>query len=177
MGTGKSTVADELKRRNDSIVISSDVVRKKLLGIPEKERRREDYARGIYSPEVTRRIYAKMNEMAIELLLHNKNVLLDACFPKKIYRLAARRVARKSGAVFHCIQFKCLEEVLKKRLDKRYTEGSSISDGRWEILHEQKMDFEDVDELSPEELITVDCSKSVNEIISDIERKLKMDYW
>ena len=58
--SGKTTLAHALASNLDLEHLSSDVVRKELVGIRPNERRPEPFAAGLYSPEMTERTYAAL---------------------------------------------------------------------------------------------------------------------
>jgi len=155
VGSGKSTVARELSRLTGFEVISSDVVRKMLAGIPVSEHRYEDFSRGIYSPVYTEKTYSRLIEEGKKRLKEGKSVILDATFSKKWQRRAAREAALGEGAKFLCVETVCPDDIIKKRLINRVRKGESVSDGRWEIFQRHKESFENIDEFSPDEYVIV----------------------
>jgi len=82
--SGKSTLARELARRSGATVLSSDRVRKELLGMAPESRA----PTGAYGPDVNRRTYAELGGRARELLAVGEPVIVDATF-----RFAADRAA------------------------------------------------------------------------------------
>jgi hypothetical protein len=113
-----------------------------------------------------------MLEMAEVILSRGGSAVLDACFPKKRRREMARSVAVKNGAVFACVELRCAESVIRKRLERRYRKGTDVSDGRWEIYHKQKAEFEEIDGLPSLEHIVFDGRLPAKDIIVDIEKML-----
>jgi branched-chain amino acid transport system ATP-binding protein len=82
-------------------------------------------------------------------------LVVDATFQKKSYREMARGVATKHHAIPIFISCTCPDEVVRRRLEERLKK-KSVSDGRWEIYHEQKKTFEP---FSPDEpYLTMDTS-------------------
>lgn len=170
VGSGKTTVARELSKVAGLEVISSDVVRKMLAGIPVSEHRYEDFSKGIYSPEFTERTYKTLIEEAKKRLREGKSVILDATFSKKWQREMARKVAMEADANFLCIETVCPDTLIKNRLDKRMKKVS-VSDGRWEIFQKHKESFEKIDEFSPKEHIIVRTDAELkNELEKVLER-------
>ena len=82
--SGKSTLAAALAERTGARVLSSDVVRKELLGIAPTERA----PRTAYEPEVSRRTYEELGRRARESIALGQPVIVDATF-----RFAADRDA------------------------------------------------------------------------------------
>lgn len=171
VGTGKTTVAQALARSFDLTVISSDVVRKELAGIPPTERRFEPIDKGIYSEEFTVRTYEEMFARAESLLQRGESVVLDASFKRQGHRLEARRLAQKLGTDFAALECVLDEPTVKARLEQRVKEGS-ISDGRWEVYLAQKQDFEKINEFPPQEHIVLDTAQPMSNIVRTVAERL-----
>jgi len=171
VGTGKTTLAQALAKRLGVVVISSDVTRKQLAGIPITEHRFEEFHSGIYSPEFSRKTYDKMFSEAGDILNDGDSVILDASFIKAEERLKAKRLAEEMGADFFIIECTLDEESIKQRLARR-RERETTSDGRWEIYQPQKRAFEPVIEASPAKHAIIDTSKPVEENIRQILNKI-----
>jgi|Deesub1362B_J571_1020462.scaffolds.fasta_scaffold02687_3 hypothetical protein len=176
IGSGKSTVAKEISRRLQIDVISSDVVRKKLAGIPLTARKYEEFEKGLYSPDFTRKTYLRMFEMAEERIKKGNSVILDATFSKKWQRAEAKKVSEEARGNFLCIEVTCPEEVIVKRLENRMRRGSGVSDGRLEIFPEHKADFEVIDEFSKDEHLIVDTSRDLQQEIERVTGYLLKHY-
>lgn len=159
-GTGKSTVARELSGHlGNATIISSDVVRKKLLGMDPKKRMLDKYRAGAYSSRTTERTYKKMLDDARPLLLAGKSVILDASYLRREHRRAAARLAKATGAQFAAVVVEANEREVHKRLDARLAAGKDPSDGRWEIYVGQKRHVQRPAEVPPERLVTVNTSR------------------
>ena len=167
VGTGKTTLAQALAKRLGLVVISSDVTRKQLAGIPITEHRFEEFDSGIYSPEFSRKTYDKMFSEAKNILSEGQSVIMDASFIKAEERLKAKGLAEEMGADFFIIECTLDEESIKKRLAQR-REQETTSDGRWEIYEPQKRAFAPVVEASPQKHVIIDTSKPVEENIRQI---------
>ena len=154
-GTGKTTISNKISVDYNAKKISTDEVRKELLGIDKYERHHEPYNTGIYSPEKMNEIYEKIVEMGKDELIKNKNVILDATFKTKKLRNKAKFITDKIKSKFLIINSIAPEEVVKKYLEDR-VKKKSISDGRWEIYKKQKNSFEKLD--SDENYILIDVS-------------------
>ncbi len=172
VGTGKTALAQALAKRLGLVVISSDVTRKKLAGIPATEHRFEEFDSGIYSAEFSRKTYDSMLAEARDILAEGGSVILDASFIKAGERLKARELAEKMGADFLIIEFTLDEESIKQRLAQRLEQGTT-SDGRWEIYPSQKRAFEAVVEVPPQKHVIIDTSKPVEENIRQILESIK----
>ncbi|HWQ28238.1 MAG TPA: AAA family ATPase [Dehalococcoidia bacterium] len=173
-GAGKSFVAYALASRLGAQVVSSDVTRKRLAGVPPTEPHREPWGKGIYDPSLTERTYAAMLDEADGLLSLGRAVILDATFLKRAHRDAARRLAQRRRARFLALDLRCSEDEVRRRLSERVGERWVVSDGRWEIYQRQKETFEPLDELSPRERIVVNTEQPVTLAIADVFERLRV---
>ena len=157
-GTGKSTVANDLAREIGAMVISSDIVRKRLLGMKPSERAKEEYRRGIYARDVTDRTYKALMDEARPLLLVGKHVILDAAFLHRRYRGLARRLARETGAQLACLEVTAPQREVRVRLDQRVASGKGPSDGRWDIYLTQKRRYQPPTEIETNRRVQINTS-------------------
>jgi predicted kinase len=148
-------------------MISSDVVRKQLAGVPLTERHFNEMNSGLYSPALSRRTYDRLLEEAKAILKLGDSVILDASFIKSEERTRARELAADSGVDFLIVECRLDEEETHRRLERRVM-GPSISDGRWELYGPQKSQFEPVSEVPLEEYLTIDTGKPLEEQISHV---------
>ncbi len=173
MGSGKSYQARTLAKILGARIIRTDVLRKEMLNIEPTQSRKENFGQGIYSEESSRLTYDKVYDIAATYLRQGKPVIIDASFKKREERKKACALAQSLGVPFYIIECACPDEVTKKRLDKRARENDNISDGRWEIFHQQKEDFDTVDEFPPDIHFKIDTSADPEKDRQKIVRILK----
>jgi aminoglycoside phosphotransferase family enzyme/predicted kinase len=171
--TGKSSLAALLAEIGPFEVLSSDVVRKRLAGLPVTEHQYGALDRGIYSPEFTRRTYEAMLEEARARLLEGRSVILDATFARREHRRAARRLARETGAQFACVYLTADDEAVQRRLARRIREGSDPSDADWGVYRAQKRRFQRPLEVEAERLITVTLRRTAIGPAREVLRRLR----
>ena len=160
-GSGKSTVAREIKAAVGGEVIASDVVRKRLAGMDPAKRALDEYREGLYSAEMSRKTYGKMFAEARELLMRGKSVVIDAAFLRRAdRRKAAVRLARETGAQFACILTTADDRETRRRLEARLA-TSDPSDGRWEIYAGQKRHFQRPGEVPANRLFKIDTVRAM----------------
>ncbi|AEA33554.1 AAA family ATPase [Hippea maritima] len=156
-GSGKTTLALELSKRYGFMVLSSDIIRKRLAGMDVNDKDLADFGSGIYSVKMTERVYAKMIDDAYQLARLGKGVILDATFLKKSQREAVfsrfLRLGIKPIVVFIDIDDKTAKEHFKKR-----EKGKSVSDGRYEIYLKQKELLE-----KPDDAIILDGKAAIED--------------
>jgi hypothetical protein len=171
-GTGKSFLANALAARLGAVVISSDVVRKRLAGVEPTERHIEPWQRGIYAPELTERTYEAMLEEAEPHLERGRPVILDATFMLRRHRGEAADLARRRGARYLAVECLAEESVARERLAWRPEDPWTASDGRWEIFAAQRERFEPLTEVSKRELLRVDTAQPLGEQLDIIAHSL-----
>lgn len=142
MGSGKSTLARAISQATGWTIISSDASRKALLGIRPQARVEVPFEKGIYAPKVSARTYRHMRNQAQRLLRQGRSVILDGSYKRQEERLALIRLARQTGAHIRFLYCSAPEEVIRKRLENRKHQKGVFSDGRWELFHQQKEDFD-----------------------------------
>lgn len=157
VGSGKTTVAQELSGRLGAVYLSSDITRKRLAGIPLTEHRHRQLGDGLYSAEFTRRTYDALYQEATDALAAGYPVILDAAFLKAHERVTAQQIAAHAGADFYTLECRTDADLIQSRLEKRL-EQVTVSDGCWEIFLKQQEWFEPPDISAPGYLM-VDTSK------------------
>jgi aminoglycoside phosphotransferase family enzyme/predicted kinase len=173
-GTGKSFVAYALASRLGAQVVSSDVTRKRLAGVPATEPHLEPWGKGIYDPALTERTYSAMLEEAEQLLAQGRTVILDATFLRRAHRDAARLVARRRRARFLALDLRCSEDEVRRRLSERIGGHRVVSDARWEIYQRQKEALEPLDEVPPRDRIVVHTEQPVTLAIAEVFERLRL---
>jgi len=142
MGSGKSTAARLAAARLGAIVIRTDAVRKRLGGVPLRERAAAAYGEGLYTPEMGRRTYAEALRLAGELLRAGWPVIADGAFSHAAERVEARAVADRHRAPFTVLWCDAPDEVLVERLRRRSGDRHEVSDGREELLAPHRARYE-----------------------------------
>jgi uncharacterized protein len=144
-GSGKSTIASQLAER--WLVISSDEVRKAMMGIPAERHLYVDYAAGIYGPEVTERVYEAIVDRAIAEARQGKRVVIDATYLRSSDRLHLYTSCRNAG--LNPLFLFCVTEVeiLRERILARKAAGENVSDAHLAVLEEQLRTLEEPAEL------------------------------
>ena len=126
-GTGKSAQARELApwlgAAPGAVILRSDVVRKRLYGVPDTERLGpEGYARG-----VTGRVYRILGEEAEAALAGGQAVVVDAVSVRPEEREALAVVARRTGVPFIGLWLEAPLSVREERVDGRRWDASDAT--------------------------------------------------
>ena len=172
-GTGKSTLARALAARLLANYYNSDIVRKKLLGIPPEEHHYEPFGKGIYGEEMTRRTYEALAEFAAQDLQEGRDVILDATYRSGAFRELVFQKTQKIPKVVLFVQCVAPDEVIKRRFEERARKTGEPSDGRWEIYIQQKEIFEAPTDIPEDNLLVLESTSPVEELVAQVFEKLK----
>jgi predicted kinase len=133
-GTGKSTVAaglaGDLGIAPGGRVLRSDVLRKRLFGLPPESRLPAD----AYTKSASRRVYAELEARAVAALAAGHSVIIDAVAADAGGRRAFAEIARKSGVAFQGIWLDAPADTLLRRLEARHGDAS---DATPDVLRQQ----------------------------------------
>ena len=144
MGSGKSAIASWLGFELGIETVAADVVRKELSGRPANAHDHNAYGEGLYTPAFNDATYAELLNRGGKTLQAGKSIIIDATFRRKADRERFRNLAEKLGCGCLILQTTCPEKIIRQRLDSRTKDPTTVSDGRWELFHKQKTEFEPV---------------------------------
>ncbi len=168
VGSGKSTVAQSLAPRIGAKLISSDIIRKEIAGIPTTERRLDKFGKGLYSKAFTIKTYKEIFHRAGKHLSNGESVILDATFSKREQRKAVLELAEKVKAKPFFIECRCSDDIIRERLLKREKSNQTPSDARLEIFPSLKKGFQKIEELSTSIHTVIDTSRPLEENIKKV---------
>ncbi|MEK7679353.1 MAG: AAA family ATPase, partial [Deltaproteobacteria bacterium] len=147
-GSGKSTVAEAVSNALNAVLLSSDVIRKKLAGAAPGKHRFEGFKKGIYSEDMTEKTYSAMAEKAFGQLASGRNVVLDATFSKTRFVQDAVDAAKGAGADLRILECACADDIalerISKRLERANRKKGPVSDMRPRLFRLQKKGFESI---------------------------------
>ncbi len=172
MGCGKSTLADQLAFELGIAVYNSDTVRKMSSGQTLEKSIIEPYGQGLYDKAVTDEVYEKLKKSAEDELKAGRSVLIDASFKRASDRAGCAALAALHGADFVILMVSCDEAEQKCRLSRRTASKDSVSDGRIELLEQQKSEFE-YPHSGEGRIITVNTMNRPEEQTSGIYKELQ----
>jgi hypothetical protein len=170
LGSGKTTLASALAARLGAIIIRSDAVRKHLLGVRPDEHLYAPFGKGVYTKEMSERVYETLVSLGKEVLGYGFPVVLDASFNKERHREKVRSLAQKTGCPYLFLYCQCDEEVIKNRLQQRQKRGEDISDAYLGLFEAFKKNFEP---LQDKNQIIVDTGQPIERAIQEIMDVLK----
>ncbi|HEB96036.1 MAG TPA: hypothetical protein ENI96_06370 [Sedimenticola thiotaurini] len=136
-GSGKSTETDRLMAGLPAIRLRSDIERKRLAGLAGDERSGAAPDQGIYSVEFTRRTYARLLDLARDLLQAGFPVIVDATFLQRQQREPFYRLAGRLDVPCVILDFRVPEAELRRRVVARARRGGDASEADLTILERQ----------------------------------------
>lgn len=126
-GVGKSTVASEIApfigRAPGALILSSDLIRKRLMGVEPLTRLGE----AAYSKDTDEAVYGKMMEIAARALADGQSVILDATFQDATRRQEVESIGRMAGLRFDGIWLNASSKQLHERVDGRLNDPSDAT--------------------------------------------------
>ncbi|MCB2011777.1 MAG: AAA family ATPase [Geminicoccaceae bacterium] len=163
-GTGKTTIARAIAPGTGAdpgaVLLRSDVIRKRLMGVAPAVRLGDE----AYGGEVTGRVFEALFAMAATLLDAGRTVILDAVFARPEQRAAAAAVAREAGVPFTGFW---LETSSGQRLERVVRRTGDASDADARVVGMQ--DGYDVGDI---DWIRIDTGGSRNESIERVRHHI-----
>ena len=142
IGTGKTHLAEYLSLITGAYLLRSDVLRKKMLGIPLFSRPKKNI-KEIYGEKTTEKIYKKMYSEGLKWIKNGRPVILDATFSREKYRKKIREAAERSGVPYLFVKCYAPEKEILARLKQR-AKKKEISDATIEVYLKRKQEFEKI---------------------------------
>lgn len=167
-GTGKSTLARALAEPLACDVLSTDVIRQELFGVPADE---SAFDAGRYSAAARERVYDELLRRAAERLAARESVLVDGTFLSVAARHRVAKLAADHGARFDSVRCTCPEGTARERIAARLSSGESASEARPEFLRQLAEREEPA--LPTEACLTVDTSAGVSDAVAAVLERVR----
>ncbi|MCX8084058.1 MAG: AAA family ATPase [Calditerrivibrio sp.] len=168
IASGKSKNSKFFSDRFASKYVNSDILRKRLAGIEPYERVLDDYNQGLYSKEMSFKVYKNMGELAKDAVNISRMIVVDASFAKKEF---LEIFSRSYGGQYFKVKCFAPENIVYERMKKRF-EKDSASDGRPEIYEKQKKEFQDIG--ADIEIETIgDLEDNIQIIVEKLKQKIR----
>ena len=142
-GSGKSYRARQLAQSEGAVIISSDIERKRLAGLPPLHRPTEEERAELYSPEMSIRTYRRLLNVAEKLLRQHVPVILDATYLKAEYRAAPKALAQSLNVPFRTVKLTLDPERCRENIRRRRARGDDPSDADENIMEWQLKIYEE----------------------------------
>jgi len=126
-GTGKTTLAHELApdigRAPGARILRTDVMRKRLLDIPETEKAPPE----AYTLEASNRVYKAIDKTVQTVLAAGHSAIFDAVFAAENERVKIQEIAQRVEAGFSGLWLAAPAAVLKERVTHRADDASDAT--------------------------------------------------
>jgi uncharacterized protein len=162
--SGKSTLAAALAERAGAALLSSDLVRKALVGVAPTERAPKD----AYAPEVNRRTYAALGRRARECIVHGRLVVVDATFR---YRADRRAFTAGLGADPLWVECRAPAAVRARRAAVRAARADAVSDADAAVAILQESEWEPLD-AAPERRLEIRTDRGSAAVLTAVREAL-----
>jgi uncharacterized protein len=170
-GSGKSWLAERLAPQLGAVHVRSDVERKRLGGLTEQQRSRAALGQGLYSREMTARVYERLYQCATDILAGGLSAILDATFQRRDERARLRALAAQCAATLHVIYCHAPPEVLEARLAARQRGGADVSEADHAVLAWQRTQFQPLRPAEDFHIIDVDTTDP--DVLSHVLQSVK----
>lgn len=134
-GSGKSTFSQFVLEQMGAIRIRSDVERKRLYGLSALQDSHANVG-GIYGHDATKRTYARLHELARQVLKAGFTVIVDAAFLQREEREQFRELAQSMSVPFAIASLHASNAELHDRIRQRSNDASEADVGVLEKLQQ-----------------------------------------
>jgi aminoglycoside phosphotransferase family enzyme/predicted kinase len=139
-GSGKTTVAGALVEASGAVRLRSDVERKRLAGIAPEQRSAPQQQAELYSLAMSRRTFARLEELAAEVIGAGLPVIVDATFLHRGSRDNFRQLADTLSIPFVIVDCVADPAQLRQRLVERESHGRDASEATVAVMENQVRD-------------------------------------
>jgi len=133
-GCGKSTVAQIALERLGAIRIRSDVERKRMFGLSPLADSKAQTGKDIYSEDVTRKTYERLEELAEDVVTAGLPVIVDAAFMLRTERKIFHSLAKRLGVPFLIASVEANPTLIEERLTIRTRQRSDASEADIKVM-------------------------------------------
>ncbi len=166
-GSGKSTLSIQLVSRLGMIRVRSDIERKRLFG----QQQVGVLDQGLYTPEQSQQTYARLAELAAQILAAGYPVVVDATHLQRAQRQLVRQAIEDQGVpclILHC---QAPLDTIEIWLNERQRKGGDPSDADIHVVRHQLEQLEPLDEQ--EQQITLSVATEQRDNIDRVTEQLR----
>ncbi|MBE0619606.1 MAG: AAA family ATPase [Burkholderiales bacterium] len=136
-GSGKTTIAQGLLEALGAVRLRSDVERKRLFGVAAEARSGSGMDAGLYTPAANEHTYARLDELARDVIAAGYPVIVDAAFLRRDERQRFAALARDARASFLIAACTASPATLRARVAAREREARDASEAGLAVLERQ----------------------------------------
>ncbi|MEA3404471.1 MAG: ATP-binding protein, partial [Pseudomonadota bacterium] len=137
-GSGKSYFSKQLVQQLDAVVISSDIERKRLFGIKPTYRVSENDKKELYSDEMSRKTYQRLQDLAKQISQFGLSVIVDATFLKQVHRQAFYNLAEQLACGCKLIYIDSDSQTAEQAIEQRLHLNNDPSDADAQVMQRQR---------------------------------------
>lgn len=157
-GSGKTSLARPLAQRLSALHLRSDIERKRRAGLAPSAQSGSGLAQGLYSREMSARVYDDLARAAADGLAGGYTVIVDATFLSRDQRARFAELGAASGATTHFVCCQAPLRELRARILARSRSGSDASEADLSVLEWQRERMEPFGPDDPFDVIHVDSA-------------------
>jgi uncharacterized protein len=144
-GSGKTWLANRLAPSLDAVHLRSDIERKRLAGLGEFAHLSAQVGQGLYSQDMSARVYEHLALCAEDVLEGGYKAIVDATFGGRKNRARFRELASRLGATVCLVHCQAPHEILQERITERHLRDTDASDADIPVLSWQEMGWEPIE--------------------------------
>ena len=161
--SGKSYLARTLAELSGMVHLSSDITRKRLVGVSSTQRAGAE----AYSSHWNARTYAELGRRAAREVAASGGTIVDATFRHVVDRQAfAASFGRAAPVLF--IESAAPRSVLIERAARRTPDRNRVSDADVSVVLREQQAWEPLDEVPGSAHLTLRTDRSIREIVGDV---------
>jgi predicted kinase len=170
-------IGQKLMTALPAICLRSDVERKRLFGLRERDRSGSGIGAGMYGATASAKTYARLAELAGIGLAAGFNVLVDAAFLEVSQRERFAALANSCGSEAVILVCDAPPEILRERVVKRELSAYDASEAGLEVLNSQLENYEPITPGEESSAIHLDTQvdESGEKIADLVREKLASD--
>lgn len=174
-GSGKTIRSQAVVEALGAIRIRSDVERKRLAGMDALQRGDSEVGAGIYSRDMSRRTYVRLEQLCEDILGAGFPVIADATFLRRADRRRFLQLARRLHVPCAILDHRAPEPVLRQRIRARSERDDEASDAGLAVLDHQLGVIEPPQDDEPVIAVEHDCPLPLERIEAVVEERLSRE--
>lgn len=173
-GSGKTSISNQVVEELGAIRLRSDIERKRLAGLGEKDSSRASLNEGIYTPNATEATYHRLETLAEQLLAAGFSVVVDAANLQQTQRARFCTMIENAGVPGVLLSCQAAPETIRQWITKRSEAGQDASEATLEVFENQLKSAEPLseEELTHTLIIKTSDEEEVSRLIARIKSRL-----